>query len=199
MTSPLVESLKHKTIVEKSLPAHISKGGEAETLYDIVESAVFEYEELKYRTPYAFVSRKNIDGQVTSVQRVLLPEGVTGDEAAHLYIDWLSTLPFINTLRGAEGAVFKLPFLKPILVLKYSKERSTKDRALYYVSGGMLAKVHEKGRFEFRQTFDNRYLITALHNFRPRLPWYIYSITQAPIHLLVMWLFGKYMKQKYKS
>ena len=74
--------------------------------------------------------------------------------------------------------------------------RSSSDRALYYVTGGVLAKVHEKGRFEFRETVDKKNLIIALHNFRPRLPWYLYAYTQAIFHVFVMKLFGRYMEFK---
>jgi uncharacterized protein YbjT (DUF2867 family) len=201
LTSPLVESLKNKT-VKRGCGNYGNDRmylGEEKRAIDLIEDAVSDYEELKYRTPYAFISRKNIDGQVTSVQRMKLPQGVSGINAAQVYIDWLCKLPFINTRRKSDGAKFKLPFLKPILRLSFSSERSSPDRALYYVTGGILAKVHEKGRFEFRETVDKKHLITALHNFRPRLPWYIYSITQAPIHKLVMKLFASYMALKSKG
>ena len=94
-----------------------------------------------------------------------------------------------------DGAIFKLPLTKPILILKFSKVRSSSDRALYYVTGGVLAKVHEKAVLNF-ETVDKKNLIIALHNFRPRLPWYLYAYTQAIFHVFVMKLFGRYMEFK---
>lgn len=193
LTSPLVDSLKHKMVMTGKEDFETFQP-EGQDLFTLLQETVREYEELRYRTPYAFMARKNIVGQVSSVQRSRLPVGVRATSAAHIYIDWLCSLPFIHTTRGVEGAIFKAPFFEPILILRFSKERSSEDRALYYVTGGLLAKVHEKGRFEFRETRDGRGLITALHNYRPRLPWYIYTVTQAPVHVVIMTLFGLYMR-----
>ena len=40
-------------------------------------------------------------------------------------------------------------------------------------------------RFEFRKLAVSDEFIMALHDYEPSLPWPIYKLTQAPIHLLV--------------
>ena len=36
-------------------------------------------------------------------------------------------------------------------------------------------------------------MLAAVHDFVPRLPWPIYTATQAPAHLGVMWAFGRHL------
>jgi hypothetical protein len=81
-----------------------------------------------------------------------------------------------------------------ILVLEKSEERSSPDRQLLYVVGGLLSGIMDRGRLEFREVLDRRYVMAALHEFRPALPWYIYRWTQAIVHLLVMKAFGEHLK-----
>ena len=70
---------------------------------------------------------------------------------------------------------------------------------MFYITGGLLlqksARVEQPvpGRLEFRSIFDGRFLLTAVHDFRPALPWHIYRVSQARVHLLVMNLFGRHL------
>lgn len=68
---------------------------------------------------------------------------------------------------------------------------------MYFIIGGQLAKGHDelKPRFEFRDVLNRRYIIAAIHDFRPQLPWAFYVLTQAVIHLIGMRTFQKYMKK----
>ena len=86
-----------------------------------------------------------------------------------------------------------LPIFKdPILVLENSKERSSENRVLFFIKGGKFAKVSDnsRARLEFRRILDTNECLIAIHEYEPSLPWFIYSITQARIHLIVMSLFG---------
>jgi uncharacterized protein YbjT (DUF2867 family) len=195
LTGPLIDSLNNNTLVDEEYST-LNKKIASEDLYTSIKRGVEEYYSATEVKPYAFKNRMTVSGQVTSVQRIALPHGMSARDVAYLYIEWVSTLPFISTARDFTEAQFKLPFLKPILELSLSEARSTDDRVLFYVTGGLLAKVHEKGRFEFRETRDKRYFLVALQNFRPKIPWYVYLITQAPIHKLTMLLFAIYMKRR---
>lgn len=195
LTAPLIDSLNNNTLVDENYSTLNDKIAK-EDLYTSIKRGVDQYYSDKDIQPYAFKPRKTVSGQVTSVQRIALPHGMNAQKVAFLYIEWVSTLPFISTSRDFTKAQFKLPFLKPILELSISESRSTPDRVLFYVTGGLLARVHGKGRFEFRETHDKKHFLVALHNFRPRLPWYLYVVTQAPIHKLTMFLFAIYMKRR---
>jgi hypothetical protein len=85
------------------------------------------------------------------------------------------------------------PNLK-LLILERSAERSTPDRQLLYIVGGLLSAKQERGRLEFREVLDRKYVMAAIHEFRPSLPWFIYRWTQAVLHLFVMNAFGEHLK-----
>ena len=80
-----------------------------------------------------------------------------------------------------------------LLQLEHIKNRSDKNRQLFYITGGYLTKRTNRGWLEFRSILDDSYIITAIHEFVPRLPWVIYKFTQAKAHLLVMKKFEKYL------
>jgi hypothetical protein len=42
---------------------------------------------------------------------------------------------------------------------------------------------------------DNEYVITAIHEYVPKLPWAIYKLTQAKLHLYVMKKFEKELQR----
>ena len=52
-----------------------------------------------------------------------------------------------------------------------------------------------RGRLEFREVLGGRYVLAAIHDFTPSLPWFIYNQTQARVHLWVMHAFQRYLKK----
>ncbi|MEO0558083.1 MAG: NAD-dependent epimerase/dehydratase family protein [Bacteroidota bacterium] len=140
---------------------------------------------------------------VRSVQRFDLPTGRTAEWAGREYMRWLD---------GFAGSIIKVrvdetedeyhasfhvrPLPRPVLELTYSPARSTSDRALFYVTGGILADrdTGRRARLEFRSVLDGDCLIAAIHDFAPRLPWGLYRFTQALAHLFVMHRFGRHLE-----
>ena len=55
-----------------------------------------------------------------------------------------------------------------------------------------LARVQEGGRARlvFRRVLDENRVIITIHEYEPALPWFIYTLTQARVHLVVMTVFG---------
>ena len=142
--------------------------------------------------------------RVRSVQRFDLPRGRSAEWAGREYMRWLDGFagPLIRVrVTEAEGqsrARFHVrPLPRPVLELTYAPNRSVPDRALFYVTGGLLAQTNhpERGRprLEFRQVLGGECLIAAIHDFSPRLPWGLYRLTQAVAHLFVMHQFGKHL------
>ena len=134
---------------------------------------------------------------VRSIQRLVLPPGRNAQWVANEYFNWLPT--FFSTLIKVilEDSRCTFYLLHPgfkILILEKSGERSAPDRQLLYVVGGMLAGTQGRGRLEFREVLERKYVMAALHEFRPALPWYIYRWTQALVHLIVMRAFGEHLK-----
>ena len=139
---------------------------------------------------------------VRSVQRLPLPPGYTARDVANQYMRWLPRIggPFLQcTVRQGRICRFVLqPFDLPLLELSYAPDRSPNGRQLFYVTGGLLANLApetaDAGRLEFRVTADRQYVLAAIHDFSPMLPWAVYNATQAVAHLLVMNGFGRHLQ-----
>lgn len=138
---------------------------------------------------------------VRSVQRLHLPAERNAEWAAHEYLHWLPRFlkPFLLVQTDETICRFKIFFLrKSLLRLKLSVSRSTPDRQLFYIVGGLLASHAnpKDARLEFREVLQGRYLLAAIHNFSPSLPWYIYKYTQALVHLWVMRGFNHHLQDQ---
>ncbi|MEZ4815024.1 MAG: NAD(P)H-binding protein [Bdellovibrionota bacterium] len=137
---------------------------------------------------------------VQSVQRHHLPPGKSAEWASQEYIKWLNAnfkgLITVET-QGNTTKFYLAGSHKALLELSVSKERSSDDRILFYITGGLLARETKRGRLEFRVTPDGKNLITAIHDYRPRLPWYLYKYSQAIMHASVMKRFGEYLQKKH--
>ena len=116
---------------------------------------------------------------------------------AEEYYRWLPRFvwPFITCTVGAGGRCRFYLGSKRVLLLEltYSKTRSTEDRVLFYITGGLLARTkdNKKGRLEFREMLNRTCVLAAIHDFSPTLPWYFYNLTQAIAHLARVPQFGK--------
>lgn len=137
--------------------------------------------------------------RVRSVQRLPLPQSFTARMVTEEYYRWLPTLvrPLLRCDVREDGKLcLSLGFTHWLLVeFSHAPTRSSEDRQLFYITGGTLARTHdnEKGRIEFREMLDRRWVLAAIHDYSPMLPWYVYSSTQALVHLLVMRRFGKHL------
>ena len=141
---------------------------------------------------------------VRSVQRFDLPPGRSAEWAGSEYMRWLDGFagPLIRVRVAGPVARFHVrPLPRPVLELTHSADRSTPDRALFYVTGGLLAEVDtgSRARLEFRSVLGGECLIAAIHDFAPRLPWVLYRFTQAAAHLFVMAQFGRHLARKGKE
>jgi uncharacterized protein YbjT (DUF2867 family) len=187
---PLVLSLRHQMIAGEEhkwpYPQDIQTG---------LDEAL-EYS-LKTDQPERFKGFVPVEKDVRSIQRLVLPHGRNADWVAQEYFNWLPS--FFSTLIKVqiEGdrCTFYLfqPNLK-LLILQKSPERSSPDRQLLYIVGGLLSGKQVRGRLEFREVLDRKYVMAAIHEFRPALPWFVYRWTQAIIHLIVMKAFGEHLK-----
>ncbi len=136
---------------------------------------------------------------VRSVQRLHHPRGFNAADVAQEYFLWLPRFLFFLVRVEVEGKRCSFHLLtRRILLLRLEKseERSTPDRQLLYVRGGLLASSRmARGRLEFREALHRRVILAALHDFIPALPWGIYRYTQALIHLWVMKSFDSYLRK----
>ncbi|BAU29482.1 hypothetical protein DFP93_12352 [Aneurinibacillus soli] len=138
---------------------------------------------------------------VSSIQRFRLPPNRDAAWVGDVYMNWLpkELAPFVQ-VQAKEAGVFHFRAMYiplSLLILQYDAEESMLGCHVYRITGGLLANQKETnarmGRLEFREIVGTGEIITALHNFVPRLPWPLYRLTQALIHLWVMDRFGRYL------
>lgn len=136
---------------------------------------------------------------VRSVQRMVIPKNKDAFWLAEEYLRWLPKA-FRLLIRAEyipEG--ISRMYLRGtnilLLELTFQSDLSSSNRALYTISNGILVQSnsYNKGTFEFRLILDSPILLTAIHNFYPRLPWYLYTLTQAQIHYVVMKRFAQHL------
>lgn len=195
---PLVVSLRHEMLVQSH---HVWPHPEdLKTTLDEALDLALSKEDKDHRKLFkGFIPEQK---DVRSIQRLVLPPGRDGAWAAQEYFRWLPR--FFSTLIHVElqgdRAIFYVvhPYLQ-ILILELSHERSSPDRQLMYVVGGLLAGAHRRSRLEFREVLNRQYVMAALHEFRPALPWWIYIWSQALVHIIVMRAFGEHLKWVYLS
>ncbi len=199
LVKPIVGSLTHSLVARRRwLQEEIGVSGL--TFEESVRIALEEKQTKEGKTKaHPFVSN------VRSVQRLVLPKGRSAAWTGKDYAQWLprNLKPFIKVEEMDERLHFLLfGMKKPLLELTYSAERSTDDRVLYYITGGLLAhddNTSRRGRLEFREVLNGQYVMVAIHEFIPKLPWFLYSMTQALAHLWVMHRYGRYLRLKANS
>ena len=187
--SPLIESLRHEMTLKEEVPI---KDLPLYSIKDTIKRA--SDKTIKVPTfPKGVVLTKD-KNTVRSVQRIANPSKKTAEWVAQEYPIWLSKIfsSIINAEEKNNIIRFKL-FGISLLKLEYIQNRSDKNRQLFYITGGYLTKRTNRGWLEFRSILNDKYIITAIHEFVPRLPWIIYKFTQAKAHLLVMKRFERHL------
>lgn len=181
LVDPLVESLQHTMVVDDGwLQQRMGRAGRPfrEALARAVQ------DEGQESAPTA-----------RSVQRLPLPAGRDATWVAEEYAAWLPQLlwPFLRVdVRDTTTRIHVKGIRRPLLQLELRPERSGPDRALFEVSGGLLARAGPgMPRLEFRIVPDGSHVLAAVQEFHPRLPWWLYERTQARVHVWVMRRFGR--------
>ena len=212
LVSPLVDSLRHQM-----LGVNLQWRGlwhrPLTPLKKAIEKSLPEKKEFVKNDPARMTSNpKNIAScyprysfagfsTVRSIQRLPRPQGRDAVWVAQEYARWLPQFLFpwivIDIGTNRTLSLRLRPLKKPLLVLELALDRSTLDRQLFYIRGGLLAHIHKgaRGRLEFRITPCGTAFLAAVHDFLPRLPWFIYKYTQAQLHVLIMGAFSRHLKR----
>ncbi len=191
LVKPLVESLQHRMVAsDNEVLAHFPDRMNFRQAAQLAIAGAHSLPSLPKRVPAPDEERNT----VRSVQRLPNPQRHTATYAARLYQRWLPV--FFRALIGvnSQGEKSTFQFLGvPLLKLTFIPSRSDDHRQLFYIVGGVLAKRKDKGWLEFRSVLNGRFIISAIHEFVPSLPWYVYVFTQARTHGWVMKRFGRYL------
>lgn len=192
---PLIESLAHP-MVARSDHAFFPEA-DRRTYSDLLENV--STTTYSRRALFRFRPKGKT---VRSVQRLPLPPGKDAEWVKNQYTQWLPRFlsPFIK-VRSESGKII-FSFLRQnwvLLELTLQSERSNPDRQLLYLGRGWMIAKENRGRLEFRVVLNRQYVLAAIHDFTPALPWYIYRFTQARLHLWVMRSFAKFLGQNSPS
>jgi len=193
---PLVESLRHTLVVSEDKKFDLLKID----YLDFVSSVKIALNSKEEPQLPEFIQKTGARNTVRSIQRMENINKHTVTWVANRYNIWLPTFfSFLINGKSKETGEINFHLLwgkKPMLQLTMIPDRSDQDRQLFYISGGWLVKRFDYGWLEFRGVLDGKYIISAIHEFVPRLPWFVYVNTQARIHLWVMNRFKKYLNTK---
>lgn len=156
--------------------------------------------DVKVKIPKPKRKTKNEDS-VRSIQRLpSVPQNCT--EIANEYMSWLPHFfPAFLSITTAQHKRIEIRFSfleKPLLVLEHIAESIDIDREKFHIVGGLLTRTTNTGWLEFRQVEHKKYLLASIHEFVPRLPWYLYILTQAPLHKFTMKAFGHHLKNTFQ-
>jgi uncharacterized protein YbjT (DUF2867 family) len=211
LTSPLVESLKHD-MIQSDYSLQRSMGQNPMSIEKAFHLAVTEAPEAaRHRCclPDPNWKTRVTKQRVRSVQRIPLPPGKTVQWIANEYGKFHHTVfrIFVKGDIDSEGnTTIRLRFLgSSLLKLSFESDHSHTDRVFYFITGGLLIQKRphnapeHKPRLEFRRVLGGDFVIVALHDFVPRLPWFVYTWTQAIAHIIFMWLFSKKMARVAKE
>ncbi|MBX9767542.1 MAG: sugar nucleotide-binding protein [Bdellovibrionales bacterium] len=184
---PLIDSLRHEMIAR---PSHRFPGLNADREYsEILGSG--RAASRSARRLLKFQIKRNT---VRSVQRMELPRGRSARWATKSYLEWLPKYLFPLVKAVLSRDTIRLCFLIrrwKLLELAVDAHRDREDLQQLSIVSGLLVAEGDRGILEFRTVLGGRYLLTAIHDYRPSLPWFIYIFTQARFHLLVMDRFRK--------
>ena len=194
LVSPLIESLRHDlTVTPNPL---LEEFPERDTFREATRKALFEKGSFP-EVPPSRATSESEQNTVRSVQRLPNPMGKSATWVARRYQTWLPRFfkYLLKVDMDKDTALFRIgPF--PLLKLQFVKDRSDQDRQLFFVVDGLLVKRKDYGWLEFRRVLDGKHVISAIHEFVPTLPWYVYVFSQARVHLWVMNAFGRYLEKK---
>lgn len=191
LVKPLVESLRHQMVARDN--DVLATFPDRASFREAVAAALRGRQRLPV-LPKRLPDVTDEKNTVRSVQRLPNPRHHTATYVARLYQRWLPV--FFRALIGVstqgDYSTFRF-FGLPLLKLTFVPSRSDDHRQLFYIAGGLLDKRKDRGWLEFRSVLDDRYVISAIHEYVPALPWYIYVTTQARAHAWVMKRFGEYL------
>ena len=198
LVAPLISSLRYEMVARDDPKFRLP--GEPKTPIRKTLEQVLEAQQAKAEEPRAFrrPSKQTSAPVVLSVLRMRLPAGRDAEWAAEQYFRWLPKAMgwfFPLTVKQQDDVLeFKVFSWGPALLR--IERRLSANRPVFRVLDGLLARESRRGRLEFRTVLDGRTLIVAVHEFVPRLPWWIYRMTQAMGHAWIMGRFEKHLARQ---
>ncbi|MEX0323811.1 MAG: NAD-dependent epimerase/dehydratase family protein [Puniceicoccaceae bacterium] len=202
LVNPLVDSLRHNLSAKPNpLLDRIMDGSISfeESVKNSIDSSGQALPHPMRRFRLSEKRKTHREKRVRSIQRLPLPDQWPAHVLTKLYANWIRriTLGLVREVHTSDGKLDLCLISPGRALIEMNLTPFSSDcqyRRAYYITGGMLVKnVEPPGRFEVRIFPKMGILVTALHGYKPRLPWWLYSISQALIHVIVMHAFGRFL------
>ena len=130
--------------------------------------------------------------KVHSIQHLNAPAEMDGFHMMKRYFYYLSrvTLGLVDVSMDETTVTLRLKGLNVDLIRMHIEPKQIFQQVLT-ISGGRLVSQSCVGRatFRFYRVVGQPSAYTALIDFEPQLPWWLYRFTQFPLHGIVMWGF----------
>jgi uncharacterized protein YbjT (DUF2867 family) len=196
LVDPLVGSLSHPMLArDRALQEAL--GIDGASIREVLPEAVAA--DAAAGTPRAFEKAPHGPAEasrVLSIQRIPTHVGDTARGLVERYFGWLEDVfgAFLAVRRrgGTWEVGLRGPLRAPLLRLVPHLEAG--DRVVLEIAGGLLVDTATpRGTFEFREVLGGEAVLVTIADFAPRLPWWLYVVTQAQAHAVVMALFGRHV------
>ncbi len=201
LVGPLIDSLRHTMLVDSNpLQEQIEPNAIhfRTAVRESMDERGFPLQNPRQKLKRADRNTIREQRRVRSVQRLPLPSNTDARWTVEEYVRWLPKFLWLILRCKVEDrrVRFFLRFFSTPLLELTMREDGTPHHAVLEITDGLLANVAEspEGRFEFREVFNGKFVIAAIHEFCPRLPWLIYNFSQAIVHLMVMRAFGRHLQ-----
>ena len=197
---PLIGSLK--THMVPNINLSLGKVSESSMSYEESIDRIMQESGNLSTIPRAFQYSGAVnDKSVRSIQRLETLYRFNAREVSELYFTWLhSNFPMIAIRHEKDRVNICLSGMsKPLISLEKNLEVSSDDYCLFYIKEGFLSLGLGRGRLIFRTIIDGRNTMVEIHEFVPRLPWYVYKFSQAIFHLVTMKMFNRYLLKLQKN
>lgn len=118
----------------------------------------------------------------------------SANEAVHSYARYLHRLTLGLVTVDTRYLRYDIRLLNRLSLIKMAQSVVAPTEVRLSIVGGVLTRAlpshAPQPQFIFKSNEKEGTLLTALVHFRPRLPWLVYRLTQAPLHQWVMRGFG---------
>lgn len=136
--------------------------------------------------------------RVYSFQQLERVKIQSANEAIHSYARYLQRLTLGLVTVDTRYPRYDICLLNRLPLIKMAQRMVTPTEVHLSIVGGALARTllshAPEPQFIFKINQTRGTLLTALIHFRPRLPWLVYRLTQAPLHQWVMRGFGRILR-----
>lgn len=202
LVAPLVQSLLHDMIPGKTAPVFPARSEKTSLIAALSQAELPRVTLQIHSSSVQNTPPAPPKDTVVSIQRMPLPLNWTAQDVAQCYSKWLarvfkSVLKIISSEDGHQLSFHCIGLRKPLLTLEFVPARSDERRSLFFVTGGLLRSrdSHPLSRLEFRTFPDEGLALACVLDFTPALPWFLYRMTQAQAHLLIMTLFSRHLRK----